>query len=184
MKNQLQHSNQHLIEECKLGNRKAQYALYQQYVDAMFNVCQRIVNSREDAEDVLQESFLSAFKNINSFRFDSTFGAWLKRIVINKSITFIKKKKLNLIDMEEEKVNKIAIKTDDTNFFQDLSGKAEKVKTAIKQLPNGARTVLNLYLFEGYDHLEIGEILNISESTSKSQYSRAKQSLRTILTKM
>lgn len=178
----MQQNNQHLIEQCKLGNRKAQYALYQQYVDAMFNVSQRIVNSREDAEDVLQESFLSAFKNINNFRFESTFGAWLKRIVINTSINFLRKRKLNLIEIEEEKINKMALKTDETNIFQELTGKVDDVKNAIKQLPNGARTVLNLYLIEGYDHLEISEIMNISESTSKSQYRRAKQKLRTILT--
>jgi RNA polymerase sigma-70 factor (ECF subfamily) len=140
----------------------------------MFNICVRIVKSKEDAEDILQESFVDAFKNLNSFRYESTFGSWLKRIVINKSINHLKLKRVPLVAMDdyddwipeqqEEEINEEFLNID-------------TIKTAIKQLPEGYQTIINLYLIEGYDHVEIGEILGISTSTSKSQYHRAKKKL-------
>ena len=165
-----------LIEECRKGDRKAQFRLYEQYSRAMFNLAHRILNNREDAEDILQEAFVECFRNLDTFRFESTFGAWLKRIMVNKCINQIKKKKIDLtlyetlpavVDVEEEEV-----KYDMTKIFE-----------GIELLPDGYRIILTLYLLEGYDHGEISQILGISESTSKSQYSRAKEKLRTILSK-
>jgi RNA polymerase sigma-70 factor (ECF subfamily) len=165
-----------LIEECRTGNRKAQFRLYDLYSRAMYNLAYRILNNREDAEDILQESFVECFRSIDSFRFESTFGAWLKKITINKCINQIKKKKIDLtlsetlpaiIDEAEEEV------TYDTG----------KIFRGIEQLPDGYRIILTLYLLEGYDHAEISQILGITESTSKSQYSRAKEKLRNILSK-
>jgi RNA polymerase sigma-70 factor (ECF subfamily) len=165
-----------LIEECRMGNSKAQFRLYNQYCKAMYNLAYRILNNREDAEDMLQETFIECFRSIDSFRFESTFGAWLKRIMVNKCINHIKKKKIDLtlyetlpavIDEEEEEV-----KYDTAKIFN-----------GIELLPDGYRIILTLYLLEGYDHGEIAQILGISESTSKSQYSRAKEKLRTILSK-
>jgi RNA polymerase sigma-70 factor (ECF subfamily) len=165
-----------LIEECRKGNSKAQFSLYEQYSKAMFNLAYRILNNREDAEDILQESFVECFRNIQSFRFDSTFGAWLKKIIVNRCINHIKKKKIDLtfydtpppvIDEEEEV----------TEYETD------KIFKGIELLPDGYRIILTLYLLEGYDHSEISQILGISESTSKSQYSRAKEKLRNILSK-
>jgi RNA polymerase sigma factor (sigma-70 family) len=165
-----------LIEECRMGDSKAQFSLYNQYCKAMYNLAYRILNNREDAEDMLQETFLECFRSIDSFRFESTFGAWLKRIMVNKCINHIKKKKIDLtlfetlpsvIDEVEEETN-----YDTTKIFK-----------GIEQLPDGYRIILTLYLLEGYDHGEISQILGITESTSKSQYSRAKEKLRTILSK-
>lgn len=127
--------------------------------------------------DVLQDSFSDAFNGIGSFRYESSFGAWLKRIVVFKSINLLKRRQRQLAyieatsyEMQEET---------EAQEYRNLS--ADHVKQAIKQLPEGSRTVFSLYLLEGYDHTEIAEILNISESTSKTQYMRARNRVREIL---
>ncbi|MEW4922357.1 RNA polymerase sigma factor [Algibacter sp. 2305UL17-15] len=173
MNNQVLFTHKDLVERSKLGDRKTQYKLYSLYVNAMFNVSVRMVKSKEDAEDILQESFIDAFKNLDSFRYESTFGSWLKRIVINKSINHLKLKRIPLIALEEHE-NWIPQQEEDIKE-EDLD--ISSIKTAIKQLPEGYQTIINLYLIEGYDHVEIGEILGISTSTSKSQYHRAKKKL-------
>lgn len=163
-----------LIEKCKNGDSQAQFSLYNQYKKAMYNLAHRILNNREDAEDILQEAFVDCFRNIGSFRFESTFGAWLKKILLNRCINHLRKRKLDLtlcenlppvVYEEEEEV------TYDTG----------KIFKGIEMLPDGYRIILTLYLLEGYDHSEISQILDISESTSKSQYMRAKERLRRIL---
>jgi len=163
-----------LIEECKKGNSQAQFKLYKQYSKAMYNLAHRILNNREDAEDILQEAFVDCFRNIGSFRFESTFGAWLKMILVNKCINYMRKKKIDLtlydtlppVVYEEE---------------EEITYDTERIFKGIELLPDGYRIILTLYLLEGYDHSEISQILCISESTSKSQYSRAKEKLRNIL---
>ena len=173
MNNPIVFTHKHLIERSKLGDRKMQYKLYSLYVDAMFNVSIRIVKIKEDAEDVVQDSFIDAFKNLNTFKYESTFGSWLKRIVINKSINYIKVKRIPLValDVNENWIPEEAIEIKDTQL--DIN----KIKKGIKSLPEGYQTIINLYLIEGYDHAEIGDILEISVSTSKSQYHRAKKKL-------
>ncbi len=143
----------------------------------MYNVSLNVVKNKEDAEDVLQESFTNAFKSIERFNYQSTFGAWLKRIVINTSINTLKKKKLSTesFDGQEYKIAGTTTEEDDQNY------EVNKVNKAIQLLPPGFKTVLTLYLIEGYDHTEIAEVLNISVSTSKTQYSRAKTKLKEIL---
>ncbi len=178
MSNAILFTHKDLIERSKQGDTKTQYKLYALYVDAMFNVCMRMVKIREDAEDVLQESFIEAFKNLNSFRYESTFGSWLKRIVINRSINHLKLKKLPLIAIEE---NDYWIQNDDNNVNENIDLDISKVKRGIESLPQGYQTIINLYLIEGYDHVEIGDILEISVSTSKSQYHRAKKKLKEIM---
>lgn len=175
-----------LIQDCLAGDPKAQFEIYTKYAKAMLNTCYRIVGKQDEAEDVLQEAFLAAFRQLDKFRGDSTFGAWLKRIVINAALNHLKKKKLDLISIDDNRLdadlNNIeeAGKDNDINF-DELQMK--KVRLAIQNLPKGFRMILTLYLIEGYDHVEIAEILNISVSTSKSQYSRAKKKLRTLITK-
>jgi RNA polymerase sigma-70 factor (ECF subfamily) len=139
----------------------------------MFNVSMRITNDYAEAEDVLQESFLNAFQNIHTFRGDSTFGSWLKTIVVNKAIGLVKKRKLSLIAMDDHDYAEII----DTIDEQDIEWQVASIRKAIQKLPDGYRVVLSLYLLEGYDHGEIAEILQISEATSKSQYSRARKKL-------
>jgi RNA polymerase sigma factor (sigma-70 family) len=164
-----------IIEECRKGSSRAQFMLYNQYSKAMFNLAYRMTNSREDAEDILQETFVECFRNIATFRFESTFGAWLKTILINRSINHLKKKKINLV-LQDNLPENIPEENDD-NIIYDTG----KIFKGIESLPDGYRVVLTLYLLEGYDHAEISQILGISESTSKSQYFRAKEKLRKIL---
>lgn len=164
------------MEKCKLGDRNSQYELYQLYVNAMFNIAMRMLDTREDAEDIIQESFVDAFKKINSFRYESTFGSWLKRIVINKCINFLKLKKIPFSNIEDHEYH-LTPEISDIKKELDLT----KVKKGIKLLPKGFKQIITLYLIEGYDHIEIGEILGIATSTSKSQYHRAKKKLIEII---
>ena len=165
-----------ILEKCKSNDRKAQFELYKLYSKAMYNICLRMMKNEAEAEDVLQESFVKAFRNLGSYQYQATFGAWLKRIVINTCITELNKRKLMLSDIENVDI------VDDTVedvFESELD--MNILKAAINSLPEGYRIIFNMYAVEGYDHQEIGEILNISDSTSKSQYSRAKKKLREML---
>ncbi|MDH5366162.1 MAG: RNA polymerase sigma factor [Cyclobacteriaceae bacterium] len=168
--------HQDIIDRCIDGERGAYYELYKLYSKAMFNVSLRIIGRNDEAEDVLQEAFISAFNHIKSFKGSSTFGAWLKRIVVNKAISHVKKNKLDVVNIDEHPVDDIS-DDDQEEVIYDVEG----VKLAINKLPEGYRVVFSLYLLEGYDHKEIAEILNITESTSKSQYNRAKKKLKEIL---
>jgi len=166
-----------IVELSKTGNRKAQFELYKLYSKAMFNICMRIMNSREDAEDSLQDAFCEIFDKLKTFREESSFGAWAKKIVINTCINKLKKKKPELIlDSIPEKPEDQ--KDQDT---ESLKLEVEKVLQAVSLLPDGYRLILNLYLFEGYDHREISQILGISESTSKSQYMKAKNKIKKLI---
>ena len=167
-----------LIEAGKNGDNRARRQIYELYARAMFNICFRMVNNREDAEDIMQEAFVQAFMKLDTFRYESTFGAWLKRIVINSCINALNKKKVDLL------------LTDDMNHYKNISDEIEEeylplstkdVQKAMEQLPEGGRIVFSLYLLEGYDHVEIAEILGITESTSKSQFMRAKRRVCEIL---
>lgn len=156
------------------GDANAQAALYQHYAKAMYNVCLRFMQNREDAEDALQESFVTAFLRLHTFRFESSFGSWLKRIVINHCINILKKARLELNYLED--VTKIHLSDEQEGLNQeDINFSVEQVKNAMQKLPEGSKMVFSLYLFEGYDHGEIAEILGITETTSKTQYMRAKR---------
>jgi len=167
--------HQDIIDRCKSGEQKAQFQLYKLYYKAMYNTCLRIVNDTLEAEDIMQESFLKAFDKINHYKGEVSFGAWLKRIVINHSLDELRKRKMDLDSIEESAYD---IKEDEKEEnFEEIQYKVEQIKDAINKLPDGYRIVLSLYLIEGYDHDEIGEILNISSSTSRSQCARAKKKL-------
>jgi RNA polymerase sigma factor (sigma-70 family) len=179
MKLEVSHTNRHadILDRCRKGEQKAYREVYQLYSKAMFNICFRIVGNRELAEDALQEAFVSAFQNLQSFEGRSSFGAWLKRIFVNKSISFVKKYQPELVQGEAamEAIDEVG------EDEEDVKLQVEKVRAAIQQLPAGFRVVFSLYLLEGYDHKEIAEILQVSVSTSKSQYNRAKKKLKEIL---
>jgi len=172
----LQDIHKDIIELSKARNSQAQFQLYQLYSKAMYNICYRIMNNREEAEDMLQEAFTEAFMKIDTFRFESAFGAWLKRITINKCINALKKRKAELVYTETVPDSH----QEDENFIP-AGLTTEQVQVAMDELPEGYRLVFSLFLLEGYDHGEIGQILGISESTSKSQYSRARQKIQDIL---
>jgi RNA polymerase sigma-70 factor (ECF subfamily) len=168
--------HQDLIDGCKTGDQKAQFQIYKLYYKAMFNTSLRIVNDTMEAEDIMQESFLSAFEKIETYSGTVSFGAWLKKIVINRSLDALSRKKAIFEDIETH----IGIKdssSDEIAQKEELDIKVEEVKEAIERLPDGYRIILSLYLLEGYDHDEIAEILGINSSTSRSQLSRAKQKL-------
>lgn len=170
-----------IIEQCKQNNRKAQLQLYNQYCDGMYIVAKRFLKDTNDAEDVVQEAFLKAFTKLHQYKAEVTFGAWLKRIVVNKSIDFLKSKKQRLVDLEEVHLKVIDTSNDD-KWLVDDTITLEDVKNAIESLPDKYQYVLMLYLIEGYDHQEISEILNISEIASRTQLSRGKIKLQELLT--
>ncbi|QNJ96744.1 RNA polymerase sigma factor [Constantimarinum furrinae] len=167
-----------LIEQCKQNNPKAQMALYRQYCDGMFIVAQRYLKDTATAEDALQEAFIKAFKKIDQFKGDVTFGSWLKRIVINMCLDVIKSKKVELLSLHENVVH-IAEKEDDWHVPDQTT--MEEVYSAIEQLPYNHRIVVKLFLLEGYDHQEISEILGISESASRTNLHRGKLQLKETL---
>jgi len=163
-----------LIERSKVGERFAQSELYRLYSKAMYNICYRFSNDRDDAEDILQEAFISAFTSLGSYRGEASFGAWLKRIVVNKAINFVKRKKMELLPLDEVDFEIAEVEQSDDELILNI----DKIRDGIQELPDGYRLVFSLYLLEGYDHKEIAEILGITESTSKSQYLRAKRKLK------
>lgn len=168
-----------LVERCKQGHAPSYQLLYQQYAKAMYNTSLRIVHNKADAEDVLQEAFTDAFRSLNDFHYRSTFGAWLKKIVINKSITMLRKRRVHLLEMDETISE--GLTQEEPIDEKEIAFTVTKVKKAIEKLPDGYRTVLSLYLLEGYDHEEISEIIGITHNTVRTQYMRAKQKLVHIL---
>jgi RNA polymerase sigma factor (sigma-70 family) len=160
-----------LIELCYRNDRRAQLQLYNQYAKAMYNVCLHIVLQPETAEDLMQDAFISAFRNIQTYKGEVSFGAWLKKITVNRCIDFLKLKKIHFESIDT--VNDIEDVYENDDFIL-TNQKIENIKSNIAQLPTGYRTILSLYLLEGYDHDEIAQILQISASTSRSQYARAK----------
>ncbi|GGX28528.1 RNA polymerase sigma factor [Aquimarina muelleri] len=184
METNILYRHKDLVEKSKSGDRNSQYQLYELYVDAMYNVSIRILGIKEDAEDIVQDSFVEAFKNLKSFRYESTFGSWLKRIVINKSINYLKIKKIPVtsFDYHEYNISEDINEQDEEGINDSVKSRdIYKIKNGIKHLPDGYRQIINLYLIEGYDHIEIAEILGITISTSKSQYHRAKKKLIEII---
>jgi RNA polymerase sigma factor (sigma-70 family) len=169
--------HQDLINDCRKGEQKAQFQIYKLYYKAMYNTSLKIVNNTMEAEDIMQESFLTAFEKIETYSGAVSFGAWLKKIVENRSLDVLRKKsKMIFEDIEsfqetEENCFDSLYQTEEPDF------RLNKVMEAIKHLPEKCRNIFSLYLFEGYDHEEIGEILSISSSTSRSQYARAKNKL-------
>ena len=159
--------NSQIIAQCRNGEVKAQFILYKHYSKAMYNIAIRFLNNKMDAEDILQESFVSAFEKLGDLSSDNAFGSWLKRIVINNCISRIKKNTIVFDDIED--CHSIADCDDNENTEID----PVLIHNAIRQLPAGGRTILALHVLEGYNHREIAEMLGISESTSKSQYKRA-----------
>jgi RNA polymerase sigma factor (sigma-70 family) len=168
-----------LVVECKQGSKKACYELYRLYSKAMLNVAFRILNNMDEAEDVLQEAFLDAFKKVVDFRQETTFGLWLKQIVVNRSINLLRKRKLDWVQMESDQLENIPDEPEPDD--EDMQYRVAQVKQAMQLLPEGYRVVLSLYLIEGYDHEEIGQILNITENTSRTQFLRAKRKLSEVL---
>lgn len=167
------HTDKHseLVKACKRGDRQAQFKLYQLYSKTMYNTALRIVKDEDEAADVLQDAFVDAFSRLDGFRQESTFGLWMKQIVVNKSISALRKRKIEFLSLTGNE----DLIADDGEADEDLAYQVAAVRQAIDRLPEGYRIVLTLYLLEGYDHEEIAHILRISEATSRSQFLRGKR---------
>ncbi|WP_231940410.1 RNA polymerase sigma factor [Filimonas lacunae] len=161
------------------GNANAQHQLYQQYASVMLGVCYRYTKSMEDAQDVLQEGFINVFKNLAQFKMEGELGAWIRRIMVNAALNYLKRKKRYQYDMllPEEHLHPVS---DDDPIIQ-LN--AKDVAMLIRQLPAGYQTIFNLHAVEGYPHVEIAQMMGITESTSRTQYMRARKLLIDWLTK-
>ncbi|UNY97589.1 RNA polymerase sigma factor [Zhouia spongiae] len=166
-----------LVEKCKKNDRKAQLHLYRQYCDAMFCVSMRYLKNIDDAQDVTQEAFIRAFQKIDQFKAEVAFGAWLKKIVVNKCIDFLKSRHEHYLSLDENILNVV----DDDNWKIEDDVSVDEVKLAIEHLPEKYKYVVMLYLIEGYDHSEISEILGITQTASRTQLLRGKNQLKELL---
>jgi RNA polymerase sigma factor (sigma-70 family) len=165
--------NKDLIEACVKGDRQAQQDLYDLFSKRMYMVCLRYTKSQQEAEDVLQDSFIKVFKNLKGYRGESRFGYWIKRIVVNTALNSQRKKlyMYPMVDIDDVK--------NDFDQSKSLSNfQMEDLLNMIRELPTGCQTVFNLFAIEGYSHKEIADMLKVSEGTSKSQFSRARKLLK------
>ena len=145
----------------------------------MFNIAMRILNKEDEAADVLQEAFIDVFARINDFRQETTFGLWMKQIVINRSISQLRKRRVELVDLDDSDVE--ALVDEEPFDYEEQALQVQQVHKAMQALPDGYRVIISLYLLEGYDNEEIAHILKISVNTSRTQFMRAKRKLVEIL---
>ena len=167
----------HLIEKCKNNDSIAQMQLYDLYCKAMFNTAYNFIKEDDVAQDIMQEAFIKAFRKIDTYTGEATFGAWLKRIVINQSLDWLKKKKLDTVELNEQ----LAYLPSDEPWEVDQQTSMSLIYKCIEELPQKCKNVVKLYLLEGYDHQEVAQILEISEVASRSQLSRGKSKLKELL---
>ena len=167
-----------VVEKCKVNDRAAQLQLYRKYCDGMYIVAMRFVKNADDAEDILQESFIKAFEKLHQFKGEVTFGAWLKRIVVNKSIDFLKSKKDKEVSLDDSYMQVVA---ENDNWNVPATITIEQVRSAINELQDKYKYVVLMFLVEGYDHQEIAEVLDISASACRTRLSRGKGHLKELL---
>jgi RNA polymerase sigma factor (sigma-70 family) len=170
-----------LIQNCQQQDPKAQKLLYDRYASKMYGVCCRYIPNREDAEDVLVEGMFKVFDNIHTYQFAGSFEGWIRRIIVNESLMFLRKKRLLTVDADASELNTLELSYP-LSIEHELA--AQDVLVLLEKLPTGYRTVFNLYVIEGYKHIEIAELLGISINTSKSQLILAKDRLRKELEKV
>lgn len=170
--------HQALINRCIKGDSSAQFEMYRLYHRAMYNTSVRIVGNAAEAEDIMQDAFFKAFDKVNTYRNEVSFGAWLKRIVVNTALDFVKKRKLPQVSIDEAYGLSDEANEEDYNF---APVSVEQLMNAIRELPEGYRLVVTLFYIEGYSHDEIADLLGITASTSRSQLVRAKKRLGEML---
>lgn len=166
-----------LVEKCRKNDQRAQMELYDAYSQAMFTTAFNFVKDDALAQDLMQEAFIKAFKKIDSYSGEATFGAWLKRIVINQSLDWLKRKKVQTVEWDEQAFD---VGEEDTWEVED-NFNVKSVLQCIEELPQKCKNVVKLYLLEGYDHQEVAQILEISEVASRSQLSRGKNKIKELL---
>ena len=167
-----------LVEKCRDNDPRAQMELYDAYCQSMFNTAFNMVKDDALAQDLMHEAFLKAFKKINSFTGEATFGSWLKRIVINQCLDWMKRKKVETVELKDY-MDPVA---DEGAWHVDPEISLNEIVRCIEELPLKCKNVVKLYLLEGYDHQEVAQILEISEVASRSQLSRGKSRLKELLT--
>lgn len=172
---------QKILAECKKGNRLAQRALYEHFKEKMFAVCLRYADNREDAEDFLQEGFVKVFRDLHQFQGLGSFEGWVRRVIVNVALQHLKKQKNMLPTFELDA--RATMPDEDTSVFEADEDMAVALISLMQKMPAGFRTVLNLYVLEGFSHAEIADMLGISVGTSKSQLNRAKTFLKNLLEK-
>jgi len=168
--------HQDLIEACRHQNRNAQIRIYELYFKALYNTSLRIVSNTAEAEDIMQESFLEAFRKIEDYRGEGSFGAWLKRIVVNNSINHLRKKR-EMISLDESNIELRDPAPDEQEYSENVFCRLEEIREGIKKLPENYRILISLHLLEGYDHEEMAEIFNTTNGNIRVKYLRAKQKL-------
>ena len=162
-----------LVKECLKGKPAAQRALYELYAENMLGVCFRYTKSINDAEDVLQDGFIKVFKNLHQFKFEGELGGWIRRIMVNTAINYLKKNSRYQSELSFTDSALHPVTDDNPEYHMN----AKELAELIRQLPTGYQTIFNLFAVEGYSHVEIGKMLGINEGTSRSQYSRARSLL-------
>lgn len=169
-------SDSDIISGCINGSRKMQEALYTKYASKMYAVCLRYSGNADDAQDLLQEGFIKIFRNLDKFRSDGSFEGWIRRIFVNTSIEYYRKKSVlqKIIDPAE-----VVVEDKNFNILDELA--EDDIIKMIRDLPPGYKLVFNMHVIEGYSHKEIAELLNINEGTSKSQLARAKLALKKMI---
>jgi len=169
-----------LIKGCIDGDRKAQKALYEKYSRKMMGVCLRYVKNLEDARDLMQDGFIKLFTNLQNYSGSGSFDGWVRKIFVNCALERLRQRDIlkDADDIENVDYQDIP---DESASVSDIS--SEELMACIQALPNGFRMVFNLFAVEGYSHKEIGEMLAISESTSRSQYMRARKMLQKMILK-
>jgi len=173
--------DRNIIEGCIACNRKAQKFLFEKYKAAMMGVCLRYCKSKDEAEDVLMEAFMTVLSQIQSYRGDGSIDQWIRRIVVNTSINNYRKNLKHYFHADIENIAETEIEEDNTFDITD-NHSVEEIMNAMQQMPQGYKIVLNLYVVEGYKHKEIAEMLNITVGTSKSQLSKARKIIQDKLT--
>ncbi len=168
-----------LIEKCLKKNTKAQNLLYNRYVQKMYGVCLRFAKDKMEADDICQDGFIKVFNNLGSFRHEGSLEGWIRRTMINTAINYYKKSSKHAYDLD---ITGLEIAGTEQESPVDRLSAMELMKL-IQELPDGYRMVFNLNVIEGYTHKEIGDSLNISENTSKSQLSRARVALQKLIKK-
>jgi len=166
-----------LINKCKQNDPKAQLELYDRYCHAMYTTAFNFVKRQDVAEDMMQEAFIKAFQKINDFDGKVSFGAWLKKIVINRCLDWLKKRKLRIVSIDDEHTGI----TDEDDWKVENTVTVGQIHETIEQLPDKYKIALKLFLLEGYDHQEISQILHITEVSSRSQVFRGKNKLKELL---
>ena len=162
-----------LVKDCLRGKAEAQRRLYNLFAETMLGVCYRYTKSVADAEDILQDGFVKVFNNLHQYKFEGELGAWIRRIMVNTSLNYLKKNKYyhGELSFENESLHPV------TTENPELKMTGKELAELIRQLPLGYQTIFNLHAVEGYSHVEIGKMLGIHEGTSRSQYARARSLL-------